>query len=75
MSIIETKIIRTQTTKRIELSESDLRELVRAHSGEVPASAAIFVEVPGGGDWSNTQLDISESPIIITWSEVTEEQS
>lgn len=74
MNIIETKTVRTLTTKRIELTEDNLCELIRKATGDViPDTAAIFVEVPGGGDWSNTSLDISDAPVIIAWTEVTEE--
>lgn len=33
-------------------------------------TAKVTVHVPGGGDWSNTDLDIDECPIIVRW-EVT----
>jgi hypothetical protein len=32
---------------------------------DIPKGAKVFVEVPGGGDWSNTDLDISEHPIKV----------
>jgi hypothetical protein len=34
----------------------------------------IFVRVPGGGDWSNTNLDIESHPLIVEIEEITSEQ-
>ena len=35
-------------------------------------NADTIVRVPGGGDWSNMDLDLTEdSPIEITWKETT----
>lgn len=35
----------------------------------VPDSAEITVHIPGGGDWSNTDLDISDAhPVIVSWT-------
>lgn len=75
MKTIETKTTRVETRKRIELTEDSLRKLIKSATGEaLPVGADIFVEVPGGGDWSNTSLYISkETPVIIAWTEVVEE--
>jgi len=34
----------------------------------IPATADIFVRVPGGGDWSNQNLDVEE--IHVSWEEL-----
>lgn len=76
MNTIEVKTTRVETRKRIELTDEDIRALVRATSGSIiPVAAEVFVEVPGGGDWSNTSLEIRDAPVVIAWTEITEEQS
>lgn len=72
MSAIEVKTVKIETTHRIELNkESFLQLLLSAGCKGIPKNVAIYVLVPGGGDWSNTTLTIDEAPVIITWSEVT----
>lgn len=36
----------------------------------IPAGADVFIKVPSGGDWSNTNLDLSEVMIQVEWEEV-----
>ena len=65
----------TQTTHRHELrlSRNDLVALLRdAGMWAFPDDANVYVQVPGGGDWSNTALDIDdEHPIVVRWKEET----
>jgi hypothetical protein len=73
MDIIETKVIRTETSKSIELGEPELRRLLEAQGVVIPADATITVQVPGGGDYSNMSLDIDDrTPVVVAWTEVTE---
>lgn len=52
-----------------EISAEEIREAF-----SLPKNARIKFHVPGGGDWSNTDIDISaKDPIIATWEEVREE--
>lgn len=69
---------RTTTIRRceIKLKASDIRDLVRkqmATEGLDPAGlpdhAEVTVMVPGGGDWSNTALDIDEHNVFVRWTE------
>lgn len=48
------------------ITSADLRRVF-----DVPADAKIFVRVPGGADWSNTNLEIDdeEQAIQVTWKE------
>lgn len=40
----------------------------------IPTDAAVFFDVPGGGDWSSTDIEIDEQhPIRIVW--VTREET
>lgn len=75
MNVVETKTVRTEVTKRIELTGQDIRKMVKTVTGnDLPVRAEIYVMVPGGADWSNTELNINvETPVVITWTEVTEE--
>lgn len=65
--------LETVTTQHLscEVTAADILDVVRQHT-LIPEGARvrIFVEVPGGGDWSNTELDIAEHPVRvrISWS-------
>lgn len=54
-----------------EVTAVDILQLVRAQV-HIPSGVPvrIFVEVPGGGDWSHTDLDIAEHPVQVRaeWS-------
>ena len=68
---------RAKITKdfRIEIDGEAFVKALQRTGLEIPLGAAIFVQVPGGGDWSNTSLDIDEDcPIIVTWT-TTEESN
>ena len=34
----------------------------------LPAGAQLWFNVPGGGDWSNEQLDVNEYPLTAEWT-------
>lgn len=54
----------TITTNRLELGRKELLKLLP----EIPATADIYISIPGGGDWSNMDLDVTtEHPIVVTW--------
>jgi hypothetical protein len=63
IDIIKTTTV--QTKHHAELDRHKLLALLRAAGHDVPDNAGIFVQVPGGGDWSNTTLDIDDAPIQI----------
>lgn len=59
-------------THRAVISGDDLIAILRLHSptSEIPASAEVFVMVPGGGDWSNMKLDLKQDASIeLVWVE------
>lgn len=69
----KTRIVTTRSVRVDgELTFADLAKLVRAQVG-VPAGASVrlYVDVPGGGDWSNTDLDVEDHPVKFTveWTE------
>lgn len=60
---------RTTIVSTLEVSA----EMLKAHLG-IPPDARVFFTVPGGGDWSNIDVDISvEHPIHVIWSKTVEE--
>ena len=69
----------TTTTHRfhVTIDRAALLELMVAagHTAPQLRTARIWVHVPGGGDWSNTDLNIEEAPINITWEETEETHS
>lgn len=70
-------VTKTQTI-RVTVGHDDVLALVRK-TVHIPAGVEvrIFVEVPGGGDWSHTDLDLHEHPVHVEaeWSvDVTDEQ-
>lgn len=48
----------TQTKTEYVFTADDLRDALG-----LPAHAELFVAVPGGGDWSNRDLDLEENPL------------
>lgn len=53
-------------TAEYELRDFDIRRLL-GQEVEIPpgASVKVWVEVPGGGDWSNEDLDMAEYPVHV----------
>jgi hypothetical protein len=63
---------RTDKTTRIELDANALHRLLAAAGHDVPQDALIYFRVPGGADWSNTDIDIDgQHPVHICWTETT----
>lgn len=59
---------------RIELDDKTLLKLVKEFIPENAEDVKIFVEVPGGGDWPNCDLDIGDrQPLVIMWTTCFEE--
>ena len=53
-------------SRYFELDNSDIFEYLLSKNKDIPANAAFFVhvDVPGGGDWSNTELKVdAETPV------------
>ncbi len=67
--IIQTTRDTTETTV-LELDLKDIIEFLKIHPAMKDKkidlhSLECFVRVPGGGDWSNTNLDIEDHPIQV----------
>jgi hypothetical protein len=60
----------------VTINADQLLDMLRTvYNLQIPGGSKtkVFVHVPGGGDWSNTDLDIDgDSPITIRWSQTTE---
>lgn len=71
-----TKTITTRRQIRLEIHRAHIIQMVKELGyGLIPKDARIFVDVPGGGDWSNMELNIDDDrPVVVTWSEVTMEE-
>ena len=72
------KAVNTVTTRTFELQLNGrdiidcVRQELKAQGGhniaDLPDNAEVTFYVPGGGDWSNTSIDITdEYPIRISW--------
>jgi hypothetical protein len=66
-----TVLVEKRTTRTIEITGVHLLELLRAAGHDVPRTGTnVEFSVPGGGDWSNTSIDISEEhPVTVSWIE------
>ena len=75
-------IVDTETTKvhRLTMSGADLIGVLNGGSIRdacrnvviIPRHAEVSFQVPGGGDWSNTRIEVDEDcPIVVTWKEGT----
>jgi hypothetical protein len=66
---IEEQTVRTKTTT-IRLGREEVINILRREGVTVPTSVEIYFPVPGGADWSNTNIDIdSNTPIVVRWTE------
>lgn len=67
-----TKTVVTRRT-HMEFERHDLLKALRALGYQIPDDADMFVQVPGGGDWSNTNLDIErDTNLHVRWTTVEE---
>jgi hypothetical protein len=66
---------KTTSRRTLRLTREDMLQALRLLGVEISedASVTIRMHVPGGGDWSNTDLDVDdENPIEVTILEVQE---
>lgn len=68
--LVEVTTVTAVTAKRIELTRDHIRRLIP--NVHIPVNAAIYMEVPGGGEWSIELVHVnSDCPLIITWEEIS----
>lgn len=65
ITMTATAFTRVTTTTTATITAADLR----AAFG-IPEGADIWVQVPGGGDWSHEALPIDEHPVRVQWTTV-----
>ena len=67
----------TITKRKISLNGKDIIELLNDPPLDgviVPVNASVTFEVPGGGNWSGTDLDIDDDyPVVVEWTEQIDE--
>lgn len=70
-------LVRTTEEHVLKLNHKDILTLLAAGAGvDVPYNADVIVHTPGGGDWSNMDLDVDDScPVTIRWRTQTYEGS
>lgn len=77
MKISVSEQVVTTRAVTIEVTAQDILALVRKRA-HIPADAEVrvYVDVPGGGDWSNMEIDIAEHPVYVraVWSATDEKQ-
>lgn len=67
--------VSTTTTREITIEKADLLRFLEAAGWVVPSSAIVFVEVPGGGDYSSTDLELVGSRgVKVRWT-ITEDSA
>ena len=63
----------------INLTAEDICQLLRHAGYSLPSdikSISVQFTVPGGGDWSNTDVPITAShPVHVSWSKIETEES
>lgn len=55
----------------MEIDAAAMRNLLNAAGVEIPedTEVRIYFAVPGGGDWSNTNIDIdAKHPVYVEWT-------
>lgn len=64
--------VATRTTKQFtaQLDAKFVRQALGfSEDKEIPDNAEVFVRVPGGGDWSNTDLNLDDTRLVVRWTE------
>lgn len=78
LSYTLTETIKTTRKRRFVLSAAHIRGLLGLVGVEVPSDAEIYMDVPGGGEWSNQELLIEDAKgLVVSFEEedTTEESS
>lgn len=70
-SLLKLETITNTTVKcEVKIGDAALRLVLNEYGYAVPSSASITFRVPGGGDWSNTDVDVTtDNPITVSWVE------
>lgn len=71
---IKTTTLRTvKEEHELTLTNEELIVILQDKGYKIPQACEVFVTVPGGGDWSNTDLSVdARNPLRVTWITYTE---
>lgn len=65
---------RTTSHKELQVTGLNLYQLLLDAGYDIPDNYEMIIRVPGGGDWSNMDLDIDKTnPIKVSWTEITDD--
>lgn len=74
-SVVQRTVVTTERRHEIVIDNVEIRELLRRTGYNIPAKARIYFTVPGGGDWSNTDVDICRDyPVTVEWTETYQQE-
>lgn len=60
----------------LKLGRVNIIDILRTAGYPIPITAQVFVTVSGGGDWSNSQLDINgDHPLELCWTTMVQSAS
>lgn len=63
----------SKVTTTFKLNGQDVIKAMRSLGFDVPDRAKVFFVVPGGADWSNAKLDITdEEPLFVSFTNTLE---
>lgn len=67
---IKQRVVKTTTTDyHLTLDKKSIIKMLDNTGITIPPNAVITFHVPGGGDWSNSVIDVDEEhPIHVSWS-------
>ncbi len=71
---VKTKV-KISKTFYLELEKIELISLLNSRGNKIPLDAEINIHIPGGGDWSNTDISLGNEfkAINIIWTELKEQ--
>lgn len=69
------KVVETRRKYSLNLTKVQLMAAFQMWGISVPDNARITMQVPGGGDWSNTAIELGDdvATLDINWEETTRE--
>lgn len=74
-SVVQRTVVTTERRHEIIMDNTEIRELLRRAGYQIPAKARIYFTVPGGGDWSNTDVDITRDyPVTVEWTDTYQQE-
>lgn len=61
--------VKTETEFCLALDREDILLALQKVGYDISPDAEMYIRMPGGGDWSNMDLDVSsEMPLFVKWT-------